>query len=366
MRDSYITLALHSTRTAERIIKELQSAGIDVVKENIGNTNDVRIKVREYEASDAIRVMEAVPDKSLVAAEMQITGMSPNVLVPVDLTDSGILAVKTAFMLASRMKISPILLHTYITPSIKDTFLGPDDASSPGELAVAQLGIRMRSEAETEFSAFCTKVSSLIKSGEICDVPFTCTLQEGVPEEVIVEYCKQTPPALVVMVTRNISRREEEMVGSVTAEVADSCRVPLLAIPDSYHPEIVDNLEKVLFLCNLDQQDFLSMDIFQRYFNFPKTEIYVTPVIDQRRATSTRLNAMLSYFRATYASSTFIETLVPDKSIRTQLEKKLGNVDFSLIVVPDKKRNIFSRIFKPSIPHRILFEKDIPMLVVPV
>ncbi len=39
---------------------------------------------------------------------------------------------------------------------------------------------------------------------------------------------------------------------------------------------------------------------------------------------------------------------------------------FNLICVPNKKRNVFARVFNPSIAHKILFRADVPMMVIPV
>jgi nucleotide-binding universal stress UspA family protein len=39
---------------------------------------------------------------------------------------------------------------------------------------------------------------------------------------------------------------------------------------------------------------------------------------------------------------------------------------FDLIVVPNKKKNLLSRVFNPGLAHRLLFHADIPMLVIPV
>ena len=39
---------------------------------------------------------------------------------------------------------------------------------------------------------------------------------------------------------------------------------------------------------------------------------------------------------------------------------------FDLIIVPNKKKNIFSRFFNPGVAHKVLFQTDIPMLVIPV
>ncbi len=37
-----------------------------------------------------------------------------------------------------------------------------------------------------------------------------------------------------------------------------------------------------------------------------------------------------------------------------------------LIVVPTPHKNIFARLFNPSLAHKLLFHSDIPMLSIPV
>jgi len=42
------------------------------------------------------------------------------------------------------------------------------------------------------------------------------------------------------------------------------------------------------------------------------------------------------------------------------------NHNFDLVVVPNRRRNAFSRLFNPGLAHKLLFRTDIPMLVIPV
>ena len=42
--------------------------------------------------------------------------MSSTLLIPVDFSDSSILAVKVGFSLAYKIGIRPIILHTYLSP----------------------------------------------------------------------------------------------------------------------------------------------------------------------------------------------------------------------------------------------------------
>lgn len=365
MSDSFITLTLRTAKSAPKIVECLNNAGIETKIEKMPQNSDVRIKVRESEAADAIRILEAFPEKLMAKVETKILGTSASLLVPIDFSDSSSTAVKIAFSFAHRLGLTPILLHTYIAPSLKDTFIGSDDAASPGELAEVQMGLQVKRDTIQLMDKFSRTIKENIKEGFLPDIKFSSIVEEGVPEDVIINYCRQFKPSLVVMMTRNISRREEEMVGSVTAEVADSCRVPLLVIPDTYKKLDSDNISSTLFLSNLNQKDFVSMDLFQRYFGFPETNIFVMPVSEQKNGMANRLEAMLSYFNATYTSSKFIKLNYGDTDIKNQI-KKLEDLNLGLVIVPDKKRNIFTRLFRPSIPHRILFEKDVPMLVVPV
>ena len=41
----------------------------------------------------------------------------------------------------------------------------------------------------------------------------------------IVEYAKENKPEMIVMGTRGAGKKEKELIGSVTAEVLDSCRL---------------------------------------------------------------------------------------------------------------------------------------------
>ena len=43
-----------------------------------------------------------------------------------------------------------------------------------------------------------------------------------------------------------------------------------------------------------------------------------------------------------------------------------GQRGVQMLIVPNKKRNILSRLFNPGIAHKILFERDMPLLSAPV
>ena len=58
-------------------------------------------------------------------------------------------------------------------------------------------------------------------------------MREGIPEEEILRYSKEQQPCIVIMGTRGRSQKDVDLLGSVTAEVIERSRVPVLAIPEN-------------------------------------------------------------------------------------------------------------------------------------
>lgn len=364
--DTYTTLSINSPTQASRLLDALKKADIDARISPIEGMAAVKVEVNKSELADAIKISETYLERFAASADLEIQGMSNSMLIPVDFSEAGILAVKVAFSIAKRLNFSPILLHAFLTPSLKDSFINNDEISFADNLDTVQMSLQVEHQAVEAMASFVKKINGLIADNIIPNITFSYEVQQGIPEEVIIQYCRVKSPALVVMAPRCISRRSEELVGSVTAEVADSCRVPLLAVPDSYQAQQLQQLDNILFFCNLDQQDFISMELYQKFFNYPKSNIHIVPMIEKRPSFASRINAMVSYFNATYPDSTFTPLSLSVKEMKEKLEPSLRQHSINMIIVPDKKRNIFTRIFNPSIPHRILFERDVPMLVVPV
>ena len=85
---------------------------------------------------------------------------------------------------------------------------------------------------------FETLLRDKMKDGVIPPVIFHRKFPEGLPEEVITDYASTHHPMLIVMGTRGANRQSRDMLGSVTAEVLDSCRSSIFTVPES--PRVQD------------------------------------------------------------------------------------------------------------------------------
>lgn len=372
--DKLITLAIHTYRRAIELQVRLKAEGVaselrPVRQGHGGPEPGVRVCIAEADLARALRIVETEADRELVALSARLAGMSPTLLIPVDFSDHSRLAVEVGFDLAERLHLTPVLLHAYITPYFQGQMDTDPDTGLDSEIELDNVEMQMdlEQQAQIELNRLQGSIRRRILDGTLPKLNFSAELREGVPEEVILQYSRKTPPSFIVMATRGASRRNRELIGSVTAEVLDSCRVPMFIVPEHHTMPAISAINKVVFFCNLDQQDILAMDTFQRMFSYPEdAEIFLVAVNPRVTALKSKIEAMEAYFAENYPTSKFKALPIGlGDDFRKRFEGALTEEGIQLLVVPNRRRNIFQRIFNPSVAHRILFERDIPMLALP-
>ncbi|MDE7142592.1 MAG: universal stress protein [Muribaculaceae bacterium] len=273
-----------------------------------------------------------------------------------------------AFQIARELGADVVLLHSIIPTETASTFQLSDTYKYelPADMEATR---RELSDAQEMMQRFCDTIKQMIKHGEIPAARFRSEVLEGVPEEVIVQYSRDHAPVMIVMGTRTADKKQTELIGSVTAEVLDSCRVPVFSVPEDVDAALLSRLRKVAFFCNGDQQDILALDSLHRLFRGETMVVKLIRIPSRRERKENPgelaaeadvvLAPLLKYCREHYPDITFSATAI-------KLDDCCAENDIDLICVPNKKRNLFARVFNPSLAHKILFRADIPMMVIPV
>lgn len=370
--DDFITLVIHTQKRAQSLKNILESHGIEVRLEDFVSfkspvTVAQRVKIRPKDLPMSLKITESGEEYSPALIEMKMAGMSGNLLIPVDFSESSRMAVAIGFKLAKRIGVHPVIMHSYVAPIFRAPISDGAIDDFSNEVAEAEETRNVRDIASAKLVKFRNEIKQSQKDGIIPDMKFSTSLQEGVAEEAILEYCKETPPVLVVMATRGVDKKEEELIGSVTAEVLDSCRVPVFTVPEDCKIQDVENIVHLMMFCNLDQHDIITVDALMRMFDYPKCVITLVPVTQRRTSkTNDKIEALRDFFNTNYPTARF-KTFVPDlKNFRNEIDLAIPKKGVDLLIVPNKKTNVFSRIFRPTIAHKSLFERDVPMLVIPV
>ena len=370
MEDRLITVAIHTYERAIALKSMLESEGITVSLQNVNLSkpvvaSGVRVRIHENDLPTALRLIENA-EIFLPTATESTVGNSNTILVPIDFSSHSIHACNLAFHFAITLKAEITLLHTFVNPAVSSTLQLSDSLNY--ELADSDMLAELEKGAFSEMKKFCNELRTGIKKGTIPAVRFSSEVREGIPEEVINYISKQIKPELIVMGTRGADTKERDLVGSVTAEVLDTCRYPVFTVPADSKLTEIDDIHRVLFFCTLDQEDLLALDQLERTLK-PET-LHITLVnIPSRKQSgniSAPFNALLQYCRIHYPHNSYDIEELSLKNVEYEFRRVLSDDRIDLIVVPNKKRNIFSRLFNPGLAHRLLFRADIPMMVVPV
>lgn len=367
-----ITIAIHTYEKALPIKALLEREGIYVELNNVNLASPtisvgVRIRIKESDLPLALRIIENIEIFDMPQINDSYKGGT--ILLPTDFSLHSDNAARLAFQIASRLGCSIELLHTFISPDGPIALQLAD--SYDYSLSDMEKSQQLAFEARKRMDGYVAKLKEWIKTGELPAVKFSTLVKQGIPEEVILDYSREYSPQLIVMGTRGADKKEAELIGSVTAEVLDSCRIPAFTVPEGFDVKNLVGMRRIAFICNLDQEDIIALDTLYRLFPDQTLSVMLIHLpgrrdsVNDSKTGKAQLN-LLNYCREHFPRWNFdmhsvgLDTLIDDfKSI-------IKEKPFSMICVPNKKRNVFARVFNPSIAHKILFRADVPMMVVPV
>lgn len=369
-----ITIAIHTVEKALPLKNLLEREGIYVELNNVNLASPtvaagVRIRIKESDLPLALRIIENIEIFDIPARDEK-PEKGGVILLPTDFSPHSDNAAKLAFKLASRLGMSIDMLHSFIAPASPQGVQLMDSY----DYELADMAERQTIEVESTrmMEEYAAKIRGWIKSGEVPAVKFSTTVTEGIPEESILLYARDKNPQLIVMGTRGADKKEAELIGSVTAEVLDSCRIPAFTVPESVDVATVADLYKVAFVCNLEQEDMIAIDTLYRLFPDQSLEVMLIYIPGRRernvsdaKTAQAQLN-LLNYCREHFPGYGFDMRTVRLDTLIDDFKEIMQEGPFNLICVPNKKRNVFARVFNPSIAHKILFRADVPMMVIPV
>lgn len=376
--DKLLTVAIHTYEKALELKSLLEREGIAVVLHNVNLSepsvsSGVRVRIKEADLPLALRIIENSEIFILPDDNDRVAAPQPDILVPVDFSTYSLKACALAFDIAKRHNGRITLLHAYVPPTRINIQISAtlDFSAGNGEEQGNDIVVdnELYAAARKRLDDFTATLKELIKAGQLPPVKYTTEIVAAVPEDAILEISKRHKPMIIVMGTRGAEKKERELIGSVTAEVLDSCRQPVFTIPEQNDLKTLDDVRDVILISNLDQNDMLALDALSRLSPHTAMNIHIIHIAGKRLrgvASERECEMMLEYCRTHYPVCTFtMQSLDTDHAVE-YLNSLNTDKGISLIVVPNKKKNILARLFNPSLAHRLLFHADIPLMAVPV
>ncbi len=369
-----ITVAIHTYPYALQLKRRLEAAGIETALQNVNLEHPivapgVRVRIHEHDLTKALRIIE-VPGSLTAADDTPESVYNPlaQVLVPTDLNEHSDNAARLGLSIAASHGTGVLFLHSYMSPSLTAPLPLSNELDFGRTETIAD-DMTVTQEAESRMHSFGKRIENEITEGVLPHAIFEMRVNEGLPEEAIQRTAKEIKPLLIVMGTRAAETKEREVVGSVTAEVLDSLRFPVLSVPGNCDIADSSQFRNVLFIALPDQQDILAMDLMTRLLVMsPGTNVMIMNLPSRRNPApdTSALCNLVDYCSKNYPALNFSGVSVSADSMAQTISRLNNDNKVDLIVVPTRKRNVLTRIFNPTLAHRLLFRADIPMLAIPV
>ncbi len=362
MEDKLVTLAIRTYQRAQMIKTVLEESGIETVIHNLNLEHPemavgVRVRIKESDLPRALKIveeMESAWEEETPKVKVQ------QILIPIDFTDQVPQAVDFAFHFADVLGAEVVFLHAYFSPAF--TISSNHDLSTYS-ISDSELLRRIISSANADVDNMSNLIQSRIDKGELPNVPFSFELKEGVPEDQILDYCKKHNPTLVVMGTHG-KKIDNELIGSVTAEVMESCLSPVFAVPIQMKMESPSEIKRIAFLTNFDQKDLIAIDRAISLFTSDKLEIYFVHATEKNEPWSEiMLAGIKDYFANHYPNLITHYALLGSTDTLNLLDDYLAQQKINVLAFNTRRRNIFVRLFHPGLAYKMVLHSDTPLFV---
>ena len=374
MEDKLITLAILTYSKAQILQSVLENEGIESYIHNVNLiqpviSSGVRVRIKESDLPQALKIIEGSSwlSSEILQEESPEPAKASHVLIPIDFSAYSLKACDFGFRVAAKMQVEVVLLHVHFTPIyIPSLQYSTDHYGIPP----IENSASIRSGIETihkELDDLVKVIDKKIEDGIYPKVKYTCMLREGVPEEEILSYARHEKPLIIVMGTRGEHQKDLELIGSVTAEVIERSPVFVYAIPEQAPSKSIEDIHKVALFTSFDQRDLIAFDSLITTFkdnHFEVTFIHINSHEQKRTWNEITLAGIKEYFKKQYPQLEFNYLTVDEEHLLNNLDQFVQENKIDVICTSNYKRNIFARLFNPSIARKMLFHANTPLLVI--
>jgi len=285
-----------------------------------------------------------------------------NILIPVDFSEYSLYACELGFNYANDIGAQIDILHAYYTFQIPISPI-PLDFGEHSPIINEDEFVQIQKKEQEDLDKFAVLIKEKISTGQWPNVPYNCFLKNGLPEEEIINYSNKTKPEIVIMGTRGKSRKDADLIGSVTAEVIEKVKVPLFAIPENTPFRNLSQVKKVAFGTSFEEKDLVAFDNLFRLLKSYLVEYYLFHITKQSNVwNEIKLAGIKDYFQQQYPTIPIHYQIINSEDLESNIEKFVRDEAIDIISLATYKRNFFARILSPGIARKMLFHTDTPLL----
>jgi nucleotide-binding universal stress UspA family protein len=366
MKKKLITIAVLPFVKAQVLKTLFEKEGIECILEDVNllegtSSLAVRVQILEEDLERAFPVLEEFLGKP----GEKLTGPDEperQILIPVDFSSYSLKASMVAFDISRQLNAKMVLFHAYPNPivySVPFSDVYAFDSGLTMHLEAAE------KNAQTSMEVFLKKLIAHYGKETWNKVETEYIIKAGDARDDILSYAHKNRVMLIIMGSQGKAGSEYDIIGSVTAEIITSARLPVLVIPPDTPDDIAQKFAKILYATNFDEKDFVAIEKLMRIIKPYNAEVCCLHVSRNEEPVwdLARLEGMKEILRHKYDSKTFECHLIVGDDILDEIDKYITANNIDVLALTTHKRSILTRIFNPSIARRMLFHTNIPLLV---
>ncbi len=328
-----------------------------------GAVGGVDVMVREGDFMEASSIlddfMSAFGEEKQKAVDYM--RLARRILVPVDYSIHAKNAAFYAINIAAALKSDIMLLNVYLDPT-----LNPFSHLETFTYTTNLEHITKEVEEGTEkwLKALSERLKEEIKKRGTKGVSVFYDLARDNVISGIMEYARLYEPGIVVMGTRGNKREGMWTFGSTTAKAIEKLKIPILAVPKGFDAQKQSAPKRIVYVTSFDENDFWSLSrlaTFARPFNAQIYCLHIAETISKQEEASMR--KMRKFITNDLGVENLECGLLECLDFQLCLEDFVRERSVDVIAMTTHHRNLFTKLYQPSLTRKMLFHTDIPLLV---
>jgi hypothetical protein len=125
-------------------------------------------------------------------------------------------------------------------------------------------------------------------------------------------------------------------------------------------------VKHIAFLTNFSQRDLISFDLLAKLLQpYQDIRISLTHIAVKKsdQWDEIKLQGIKTYFSKQYPNLNLDYKLIDTSDMLKSLDEYIKDDGIQVLALTTSKRNIFARMFSPSISRKMLFHSDTPLFV---
>jgi len=367
MPENLVNLTTLTYMRAQLLCAMLENNGITCFISSTGKVTEspaVIIKVHKQDLKKSEKIFEDFKEsygKEKTEAVEYMRSVR-RILVPVDFTQHSENAAVYALQIAATLKAEIKLLYAYLDPGgSPQTYL----ESYAYQMNIESVIKEVEEESEKSLQAIVKRLFAIVKKRKLKNIEISYEMLKGGAVNAVLSEIEEYKPGLLIMGTRGSELEGLRSFGSVTSSLISKVGIPIIAVPKHFDAMRFKPPKKVLFATNFEQNDVYAL---QRLVTFVKpfnSKIFCVHAalnedIEGEELQMKKIKKALSKSTDNYEIEYgLLETV----DIQQGLEDFISERKIDVLALTRHNHNYITRLFKPSLTKKFLFQSHIPLFI---